>query len=69
MPILALQEKVNEIAPVLQKIFQQSLNESKTPLDWKKTNIVPIFKKVIEQILQIIDQLALQQLYQKCLNI
>ena len=33
MPILALQETVNEIAPVLQNIFQQSLNESKTPLD------------------------------------
>lgn len=45
MPILALQETVNEIAPVLQSIFQQSLNESKIPLDWKKANIVPIFKK------------------------
>ena len=45
MPILALQETVNEIAPVLQNIFQQSLNESKTPSDWKKANIVPIFKK------------------------
>ena len=69
MPILALQETVNEIAPVLQKIFQKTLNESKTPSNWKMTNIVPIFKKLIEQILQIIDQLALQQLYQKCLNI
>ena len=45
MPILALKETVNEIAPVLQNIFQQSLNESKTPSDWKKANIVPIFKK------------------------
>ena len=45
MPILALQETVNEIAPVLQNIFQQSLNKSKTPSDWKKANIVPIFKK------------------------
>ena len=45
MPILTLQETVNEIAPVLQNIFQQSLNESKTPSDWKNANIVPIFKK------------------------
>ena len=42
MPILALKETVNEIAPVLKNIFQLSLNESKTPLDWKKANIIPI---------------------------
>ena len=58
MPILAQQETVNEIAPVPQSIFQQSLNESKTPSDWKKANIVPIFKKVTEQNLQIIDLTA-----------
>ena len=45
MPILVLQETANEIAPVLQSLFQQSLNESKIPSDWKKANIVPIFKK------------------------
>ena len=45
MPILVLQETVNEIAPVLQSLFQQSPNESKIPSDWKKANIVPIFKK------------------------
>ena len=45
MPTLALQETVNEIAPVLQNIFQESFNESKTPSDWKKANIVQIFKK------------------------
>lgn len=61
MPILALQETVNEIAPVLQSIFQQSLNESKIPSDWKKANIVPIFKKETEQNPPITDQLALQQ--------
>ena len=45
MPILALQETVNEIAPVLQNIFQQSLNKSKTPSVWKKAHIVQILKK------------------------
>ena len=45
MPILALQETINETAPVLQSIFQQSLDQSEIPSDWKKANIVPIFKK------------------------
>ena len=45
MPILVLQETAKEIAPVLQSLFQQSLNESKIPSDWKKASIVPIFKK------------------------
>ena len=70
MPILALQETVNEIAPVLQNIFQQSLNESKTPSDCKKRpKLFQFSKKVIEQNLQIIDQLVLQQWYRKCSNI
>ena len=30
---------------MLLNIFQQSLNESKTPSEWKKAKIVPIFKK------------------------
>ena len=49
MPIrvlsLALQETVNEIASVLQSIFQQSLNQSEIPSDWEKVNEVPICKK------------------------
>ena len=30
---------------MLQNILQQSINESKTPSDWKKANIVPIYEK------------------------
>ena len=45
MPILALQERVNEIASVLQNIFQQSLNESKTPSNWKKGQYSSNFQK------------------------
>ena len=30
---------------LLQSIFQQSLDQSEVPLDWKRANIVPIFKK------------------------
>ena len=34
-----------ELAPVLTFIFQQSLNSGTLPLDWRKANISPIFKK------------------------
>ena len=33
------------IAPILQIIFQHSLDTGKVPLDWKKANVSPIFKK------------------------
>ena len=39
MPILALQETINETAPVLQSIFQQSLDQSEIPSDWKKADL------------------------------
>ena len=65
MSFLALKETVNEIAPVLQNIFKQLLNKSKSPSDWKRPILVQFSKKVI----QIIDQLALQRWYQKCSNI
>ena len=45
MPILVLKETSNEIAPILQHIFQKSLNTGEIPSDWKNANIVPIFKK------------------------
>ena len=37
--------KFNEISPVLAKIFQTSLDKGIVPSDWKKANIVPLFKK------------------------
>ena len=41
MPILVLKETVNEIeiAPVLQNLFQQSLDSGEVPSDWKNANI------------------------------
>jgi hypothetical protein len=33
-----------EIAPILQLIFEQSLNTGDLPLDWRRANITPIYK-------------------------
>lgn len=32
-------------APILQTIFTRSLRTGQVPLDWKKANVVPIYKK------------------------
>ena len=40
----ALKIVAEEIAPVLQCIFQQSLDTGELPLDWRKANITPLFK-------------------------
>ena len=40
-----LQELCNEIAPVLQIIFERSLQTGKIPSDWSKALVAPIFKK------------------------
>ncbi|KAK6186986.1 hypothetical protein SNE40_006240 [Patella caerulea] len=45
MPIIALKETSTEIAPILQDLYQQSLDTHEIPKDWKQANIVPIFKK------------------------
>ena len=34
-----------ELAPILQVIFQKSLDSGKLPLIWKEANMSPIFKK------------------------
>ena len=33
------------IAPILQLIFQKSVEAGQVPLDWKTANVCPIFKK------------------------
>ena len=42
---LLLQELCNEIAPILQIIFERSLQTGKIPSDWSKALVAPIFKK------------------------
>ena len=45
VPVRILKETTNIIAPILAKIYQQSINTGQIPEDWKNANIVPIFKK------------------------
>ena len=45
IPVYLLKETSKEIAPALTFIFQASLQQSSIPSDWKKTNVVPLFKK------------------------
>ena len=40
-----LKELHSEIAPILQKIFQASLNSGTLPDDWTKARVTPIYKK------------------------
>ena len=39
-----IKECSNQIAGKLHSIIENSLKESRVPLDWKITNIVPIYK-------------------------
>ena len=45
IPTFILKTAAEELAPALTKIFQHSLNSGTVPDDWRKANIVPIFKK------------------------
>ena len=45
IPNHLLKELSTEIAPILTHIFNQSLRDGCVPLDWKKANIAPIYKK------------------------
>ena len=45
IPTYILKVAADEISPVLTKIFQTSLDTGEVPADWRKANIVPLFKK------------------------
>lgn len=40
-----LKECAGELAPILQQIYQKSLDEAEVPAQWKEANVVPIHKK------------------------
>jgi hypothetical protein len=42
---LLLQKCTDELSPVLAALYRKSINHSKVPAEWKKANVVPIFKK------------------------
>ena len=45
IPPWFMKEYANEIAPVLAKIFQQSIDSGDVPKKWKNANVTAIFKK------------------------
>ena len=45
VPCRFLTELAPELAPILTKIFQQSLKDGVLPSDWKKADEAPVFKK------------------------
>ena len=47
---LILKELWDTIAPILQVIFTRSFKTGKLPSDWKKANVVPVFKKGSKQL-------------------
>jgi len=45
IPSFILKTAANEIAPILTKMFQTSLDTGAVPQDWKDAHVVPLFKK------------------------
>ena len=45
IPTMLLKQTAVEIAPAVTLLFQTSLDQGKVPSQWKKANIVPLFKK------------------------
>jgi hypothetical protein len=42
---IVLQQCTDILSPILAALYRKSMNEGKVPTDWKKANVVPIFKK------------------------
>jgi hypothetical protein len=45
IPAYILKNMADHLAPYLAKLYQISLDRGLVPDDWKKANIVPVFKK------------------------
>ena len=45
VPTFLLKDYAKELAPILQVIFQQSLDTGMVPADWKRANVAAIYKK------------------------
>ena len=67
-PIL-LKELCEEIAPIIQVIFERSIQTGKLPAEWCRAQVSPIFKKVIKHRLQITDRSPSPVFSAKSLNI
>ena len=45
IPPKLLMETVEQISVLLARVFNLSLQEGVVPVEWKETNIMPLFKK------------------------
>jgi len=44
-PARLLKEAADQLAPILTTIFMASYQQTTTPEDWRRANVVPIFKR------------------------
>ena len=65
---IVLKETREVTAPILCAIFRCSLQNGTVPGDWKKANVVPIYKKGTANIPQTTDQFLSLALYQNYLK-
>ena len=45
IPAMLLKEAADQLAPILNTIYRASLQQATVPKEWRKANVVPIFKK------------------------
>ena len=45
IPAFVLNSAADQLAPILTRLYQYSLDTGKIPSDWKNAFVVPIFKK------------------------
>ena len=68
IPSKLLKTCANEICCVLTLIFQTSLDQGTIPTDWKKANIVPVFKKDDKSLVQNYRPISLTSVTSKMLE-
>ena len=68
IPGRLLKTCAEEIAPIYKILFQNSLDQGIVPDDWKKANIVPVFKKGYKQLPENYRPISLTSISSKLLE-
>ena len=63
-----LRAAAEELAPMLSRLYQFSLDTGQVPTELKKENIVPLFKKGPKHLPSIYRPVSLTSVVCKCLN-
>ncbi len=66
--LLPTREAAHEITPILQVIFQASIDRSEVPKDWRSANIIAVYKKETSPALLTTDQFPSLQCHVRCCN-